>query len=708
MRALAILIIGWTCLAVRAAEPVSLTAVFRGSSPRQPFEARLRAHRVGDSGPPVEQMLSIPGTADIALPEGNWELSVHSPLFWSAPAVVSSGHAATVELWPAGTLTGTVKTELKGGDVRELRVSFAPSPEVPAGQSPAGDSSCSLDKDRWECLVPAGTHDLRLVARGFTAEFRWAQEVAAARKTDLGQLKLRRGAALTGFVTAARGLRPVMRDVVVTARPAPDSRRAYTATVNERGFFQIAGLPAGEYRVRAAAGRLRSDERPAGIIEDRNAELRSPLVLDVPRTLIVSVDSPATSANDPWQIRLFRYVRDANRLDDPVVGDVDGDGQWSTEVVPGEYRLHVDRADGSTWHSADVTVGDDDVRLKVSIPVRQVRGRVKLGARLLRGARLMFGGDYGGHRLDLTTDDDGEFSGVLPDQENGATKWTITIDAETPRVRRTAQYEPIEDDRGELRLDIDIPETMLMGKVVDEKSAPAPGAWITLWSSDGSVFDQVAADQDGRFELFGFDPGTYRIQADGFQRSSEVAEVHATESVAAPLELVLRSEAVVRGRVRARNAAGVESVLTAVPRNVPAKFVPTATTDSNGFFELRLPPGTRAFDLIVQAPGFPLSLGRVTIQDDKYLTLTLDQNSGTLTAELPAGRNATIRHDGAEVSLRFLATFAGGSVTEREGEGAVTIASIEAGDYMVCVDSSCEGGVLAPHGSLHLSLRSDQ
>jgi hypothetical protein len=701
IRALVILLVGSACAGAAVAAPISLETVVHGSTSVEPVQARLRADRVGGTGAPVEGIVSVPGMASVELAEGNWELSIQSPRYWSAPTVVSNGQAAVVELWPAGILTGTVKTDGKAGDVRELRVHFSPPPEHAGNGSPTGDSICSLTNERWECLVPAGRHDLRLLARGFAAEFRWDQEVGA--RTDLGQLKLRRGASLVGFVTPTRGLKPTMRDVVVEARPqlmaTANSRRVYTATVNERGFFQIAGLPAGQYLVHADAGRLRSEERSATIIEDRNAELRSPLVLDVPRKLVLHVESPATSATDPWQIRLSRVNRDANRLEEPLIGTVGEEGDWSAEVIPGDYRLRIGRADGSTWHSADITVASD-VYLDVSIPVRQINGRVKLGDRLLRGARLIFGGDYGGERCELVTDSDGEFSGTLPEQEKATTRWTITIDSADPRVRRTADHEPVQSDTGDLRFDIELPETVVTGRVVEEDGAAAPGAWVTLQSSEGNVFEQASADADGQFELFGFEPGTYRIQADAFGRSSEVAKIEASEPAAAPLELVLRTEVVVRGRVQARNTMGVEAELTALPRGVQASFVPTATTNSNGFFELRLPPRTRILDLLIESPGFPLSLGRVTIQNDKYLTLTLDQNGGRLTLEIPGGANATISHGGAEVPLGWLARPIVG-----QDEGLVTFPSIEAGDYELCLNGNCRSGILAPHGSLLLSLR---
>jgi len=45
---------------------------------------------------------------------------------------------------------------------------------------------------------------------------------------------------------------------------------------------------------------------------------------------------------------------------------------------------------------------------------------------------------------------------------------------------------------------------------------------------------------------------------------------------------------------------------------------------------LRLPPDTRIFDLLVRAPGFATAAGRIAVEDDRFLTVTLHQNGGAL------------------------------------------------------------------------------
>jgi hypothetical protein len=45
----------------------------------------------------------------------------------------------------------------------------------------------------------------------------------------------------------------------------------------------------------------------------------------------------------------------------------------------------------------------------------------------------------------------------------------------------------------------------------------------TLQSS--TVFEQASIGADGAFELFGFEPGVYRIHADTFQHSSEPVQI---------------------------------------------------------------------------------------------------------------------------------------------------------------------------------------
>jgi hypothetical protein len=113
--------------------------------------------RVDGTGSAVERTISVPGTKTIDLPQGNWVVSIHSLLFSSLPAVVAPGEAAAIDLFPAGTLRGSVRTKVRGTAVRDLRVSFMRAAECPDLDARSGDADCSLDDDRWSGLVtPAG------------------------------------------------------------------------------------------------------------------------------------------------------------------------------------------------------------------------------------------------------------------------------------------------------------------------------------------------------------------------------------------------------------------------------------------------------------------------------------------------------------------------------------------------------------------------
>lgn len=685
-----------------------LTSVVHGGTEPQPAQVNLRAVRIDGTGSPIDRTLNVPGTESLDLPQGNWELSIQSPLFWAAPVVALGTEAVSLNLWPTASIRGTLTGEGRTR-IRDIRVSFSPPEESPGGAAaPAGESTCVVDDGRWHCQVPSGTHDLRLLSTGYAAEFHWNREVQAGRELDLGKVAFRRGASLSGFVTMARGIEAGMKDVAITAQPVSlltaGTRRAYRASVNARGFFQIAGMPSGDYRVSARTNKLQSDDRAVTIVEDRNAALRSPLVLDRPRKIVLTIHP--VPEKHPWHIRLRREVPGAGRLEEAGTGIADRDGGWSEEVLPGRYLLKVERADGSVWKSVELVVEDADAHLDLSIPAVQVSGRVTLGDNPVPEARLIFGGTQTNERQTLLTDREGKFSGEIPAREDDGKKWTITIEADAaPRVQRTVDHEATRSDDGGLRFEIELPRTIVTGRVVNEDGIPERGAIVNLQSFDGQTFEQTFSEADGRFEVFGFEPGTFSIQAQRFRRSSELMKVTASATETSGIELVLRSDVIVRGRIRSRSAAGIEARLSAMPRNVPILIMPETTTDGDGRFELKLPAGTRSFDLMVQAPGFALGMGLVVIQDGKFLTITADQNGGELSMEIPVGADTVLRHDGAEFRARWLATLSRFPIESQDGWDLVRLPNVEAGEYTLCANGRCQTGFVPPNGRLALTLR---
>jgi hypothetical protein len=692
-----------------AAEPTTLTIAVHAAD-RQQVQVRLRAFPVGGGAEPVDRQVMAPSTERVDLPQGNWEVSLLSSAFWSAPMILSAGETATLDLWPAATLHGTAKSAEKGLKVDRLHVSFTSSAGDAATEPASGESSCVVQDEKWRCVVPVGQYDLRLLSRGFAAEFRWNVTTRAGAEVDLGALTLRPGASLIGYVAPGSGIRVDLTGVTVTARPrsfaSDQTRRSYSSPVSARGLFQVTGLPPGEYVIHAATKNLRSEERGVTILADRNAELRSSLVIEKPRQLVLKVEPPRPSGERPWRIRLYRLIADAQRVEDPITGSPDEHGGWRSDVLPGEYLLEVGLSETSTWASKRIVIGSADELIDLIMPMSRVSGLVTLGDVPLAEARLIFGGEQGDHQETLRTDLQGRFTGEVPSDAKSSSMWTITVDAEAPRVKRTVRLEAAENELGDVELRIELPQTVVSGRVINSDGSPEPQALVTLRSPDNKVFEQTSTQADGAFELFGFEPGSYRVRAEAFQRSSEIVTVRASETLTSNVDLVLQNDVFVRGKVQARNTAGVGAKLTALQRGVRTDFVPNTSTDGRGLFELKLPPGTRVFDLIVRAPGFALAMGRVAVQQDaKFLTLTVDQNGGELSLELPEDGDAIVRHDGGEFPVRWLTATADGVIVEAEDRHVARLGKVEAGEYTLCRADQCSGGIVTPNGSLLLSLK---
>lgn len=509
-----------------AAEAISLRTIVHGPQPAAPAPGKVRARAVEGERRSIERDISVPGDVSLELPPGIWELTVQSSMYWSRPKYVSGKEAVTIDLWPVATLEGTVKG-VESAPPSVIRVAFEPSEaERGARPSPSGEATCSIEGEKWNCLLPAGVYDLRFGSPGYASMFRWNVRAEAGVPTRIGSLSLVRGPSLFGYVVAHDGIECDMKDVRVTAVPRVKGgqvRSAYTATPNARGFFQLTGIPPGDYLVAARGKGIRAESRPARVLKDLNAELRSPLILDRPKTISVTLTPPVAPDGSGWRVSLLLHDSDARRLDELVTKEAaSAGGAWKHEAVAGTYLLEIAEKDESVWWSEDVQVSADDVSRDIALPSLMVSGSVKLGDRPL-AARILFGARMGPRQKTLLADDDGKFSGMIPGKPDDSDVWDIGVEADVPRVQRTLErVKGTRGQDGETRFEIELPATGISGRILNDDGTPEPHALVSLQPNDASEFQQVFGNAHGGYELFGLPNGKYRIQAESHPKTSGV------------------------------------------------------------------------------------------------------------------------------------------------------------------------------------------
>lgn len=305
----------------------------------------------------------------------------------------------------------------------------------------------------------------------------------------------------------------------------------------------------------------------------------------------------------------------------------------------------------------------------------------------------------------------------------------------------------VEREPGEpwAKAEIEVPDTRVFGRVVDDFDRPLPRAWIDIsgpTASGGSSSDRIEAKgSDASFEHRGFAPGTWilegrarpDLEAPPFFAGQVKVEVE--EGVpAGPIELVARQEQKLTGRVvspmgdnvpGAMVVAGLEQGPSLVTQHIRHQV-----TAVDGTFELHVPTGVAAVQLSVFPPGFAARQVRVELPHNGPLSIPVDPVGGTVIVVATSGDRAGEIPDNY-LDLRsslfgeyfyyvpFLRIWAGVHGVPRE-EKRLVVPNLEPGVYTACsevsqqafgvgylppgLESRCARGTLVPHGELVLEI----
>lgn len=643
---------------------------------------------------------------------------------WAAPLEVeSTAPAASMELVPAGWVTGSVKLQERGVPLpHRLALSLHRAPDAdPERQLSEAHVECEVTEGHLaECTVPAGRWSLRASVEGWAPVYRWDVEVPPGHRVPLGTLVFRRGGSIAGEVTAEDGL-PQGLDVTVVAHPLmeaaslqPGERQRLQhldlrTTARAFGKFGLSGVPPGRYRLRADA----PPYAPASVVVDvekgRETILDSALVLRPPVRLVVDVTPESARGDAAWTIDLFseEESREFLRRD----GGPTRSGRWtSSPLPPGEYWIQVSGPDGGRLAMQRVDLQDDLQPEAVELELVRVHGTVELGDREI-AARLWFGGRTGEERIETRSELERGFDVMLPHPGT----WRVDVLAEDPAVDRQGVEVTVNADSvGESDdLVVRLPDTTLEGDVVNEEGVPVGGAIVNLVRLDPLSRVSLRTDETGWFEDHGLDPGAYELDALGDQMRSDRVRVAVTEGVSVPVRLVLRKVTTLRGRVLSPSGpvpgAGVLAYPLVVGGGAASTTIPQGASGPDGRFQLDVPAQAGVVRLVALAPGYVFALQRVDVEGDRSqeLEVPVRQGGGTLVidpgASGGAARFAVVYVSGEPVDLALLRLWVslnGGQAWQ----GPVRAPAMPAGEYVACRVTPQEamaviGGLAAPRAS---------
>lgn len=713
----------YVCFAVAAAMSAAASPVkfeVTGVGTPTPVSLSLRPVRTAsdvDRPAEVTAVVTAPGAVTVDLPAGNWSLDASGPAIWHASqyfTVARTNATVRVQVWPAGTIAARVGIKGRREPPSVVTVRFQPHEN--RDRLPAAETTCAVVAGRIRCPMPAGDYDIRLRPAGCITRFLWNTRIDVAAARDLGTIVFVPGASIVGRIEIGAGV--AAGKIAVTATPAniaanPDIKAAggirlaaLPAVVEPKGVFHIDGLPPGRYTLTASAdAHQRARAVDVDVVENVTAELREPLRIEVPKVLRLAITPLTPGDGERWHVALTREVT-ARRTETVTQSSASADGAWSSPPLnSGRYDISVGRDDDSTWHAETIDFGDRDLLLPIHVEQRQVRGRVRMAGKPLQ-ARVEL--RSGRASATFETDSDGAFRGDLP-WSSGA--WTADVKASASPVHiilTDVAMRPAEDG---VTIAIELPNTGIIGTVVDESNRPVADALVNIAATDERAFIlQQTTDAAGAFTLAGLAPGTYQVHAGSFVRESTPVQVTVRDDDAPePLTLVVHDVTKVHGRVYSPfgPVAGAEVIIA--PTDVEASFARINVTDAGGEFATTVAPGAREVNVFVAAPGFAYKLFHTRLRDSS-LDVPVDQRGGRI--ELPAAQGElapALVHAGA---VQWAANVSDAA----SAGGRITLPAIESGPYGVCMvtpdeyvsltrgiapaATRCRTGFVPPHGTL--------
>ncbi len=675
------------------------TVTILPSQPPIPVGETVRAElrRIDATNERRDLTLPIGQSTDVGVSDGVWELIVTSADYWGPPLIVTPASDERLQLWRRTTIKGTFGSVPRSD---ELRLTFA---SADGHQGAEGSTTCQRVDQTWRCSVPATLLDLQFGLKGFATEFRWGVNAATGTATDLGRLDFTLGASLAGELEVRGKQKSTLDRIEISlsaANPSPGEKvRRLTTKPNTRGFFQFKGVPAGRYVVRAAGDGLVTPPRAVDVIAGLNAVLREPLVAAKPRRLSVDVLPMMDFDGQRWLVELLVKNPTSAAVDPVTQAAASAAGQWTaSNVTPGDYVLYIRRMNGSVWKIEEFTMPADDLNLPILIVGQRVKGTVTLGDRPIAATMQFEGAEK------FVADERGRFQGTVPKLPPEKTPILVTYDS--PAINRHVEVQGLTSPDGDTVFDIGLPNTTIMGRTINPDGSAVPHATLNIRSEGAKLVEQPSSGEDGRFQVAGLEPGTYQIQAEAFRKTSAVVDVEASDSLnPTVIDLVLREEEEVRGEVMMGSLRIPSAEVYALPRDAATSFVPKAKSDPNGRFVLSLPPGTKTYDLLVLAPGFATVSGRIVRNPKKMLHVETTQTGGSLTVTTPAAERVTVRREGGEFRLSWIAWMAHGTVERAEELDRVTVPNLEPGRYEVCLKDRCTAVFVPPLANATVSLR---
>ena len=358
---------------------------------------------------------------------------------------------------------------------------------------------------------------------------------------------------------------------------------------------------------------------------------------------------------------------------------------------------------------------EDQRQARQVIPVRwvEVEGTLRHGKESTAGS-LWFGLEHGAVSIRMEADPEGAFSGALPEGRD----WLVEIAASglPTRLIRKVRVEP--NGEGKSRLEIEIPDARIFGRILDDQGRPVEGADVALAPDDEFPL-RASSNEKGGFEFRGVPAGTVQVSATLRQEEAFAEPVTLDLGEAqdvGPVELRLVRGRAFEGSVVSNRGPVPGATVAAISFLPPLGMVAEGRTRPTGEFRLVLPASVQLVGLVVSPPGSSLRAFTLPV-GVKAPPLQVTDDAGTLrvrvAADEPPPRLALFQ-DGVEIPLALARRWAFGHGVKPDAE-PMEFPAMSPGVYRLCSSPEagsegeagrsprCAEGVLAPGDLLELA-----
>lgn len=645
--------------------------------------------------------VALPWQGDLPLPAGEKiNLSAQASGFWPCEAwVPTDQEAVRWKLVRQSTIRGRLKvpaaTEPVPASV-QLRIESSQAAEnskaaIVACDRATVEVSCPVAADlHFECPAPVGVLAVRAAVANYIPFYFWDLKHTPAGQLDLGTLELHRGASVVGFLTgqgvelSKAQVRAERQGFGATSNEdrARLARMEAKAQANERGFFQLAGLAPGLFQITATAGEQISAAIEVSVKEGEELALGASLELQPPFEASFVIEPPASPFGEPWRLVLQRKM--GGSFLDVAEKEVSLQGQSTIGLLrPDHYRLELQDTKGSVWHREAFELSASR-SFFIALDLVEIRGRLLVGTEGREGT-VVFGANQV-PRIALASDAAGNFEGFLPHEG----EWPLLV--EWPSTERR-KLPPVEVRRstgkGWVELDVVLPDTLLRGQVT--RQGKLVDASVVLRAQNTAKLSSSVLTRKGQFEMAGLENGRYEIAAFDRGDQSPWQEVEIAEKLPSPrIQLEFQPSRQARGIVRhgGQSVPGASVVARSPLDTMGWDGMLKATSALDGGFNLPLPEGASVVDLLVQAPGLPIWMGRLRLGGETTpAIIELAGQGGELAFPVNEPAEWSLRYDGVEIGLASLLQAlvrTHGGYLQREGDYAYRAPNLPIGEWTLC------------------------